>query len=105
MLQHVGVCIASSVSKSAGINGQVRCAEAASDTLYFPRLDEADEHWPGGYLELGEPSYRGRQSIVYPIRDNPSLFLKYQADCEEMHDKKLHPLLLEFWYGKKASAF
>jgi hypothetical protein len=75
------------------------------NTLYLPRLDEAGEHWPGGYLELGEPSYRGRQSIVYPIRDNPSLFLKYQADCEEIYDKKLHPLLLEFWYGKKASAF
>ena len=74
-------------------------------SLYAPHLDDRNENWPEGFLELDIPSHRGRQSIVYPLRDNPSVIVKYQADCEEIKDKRLHPLLVEFWYGKKASTF
>jgi serine/threonine protein kinase len=69
---------------------------------FLPQMNGRFELWAIGALEIDFMLYNGRQSSLYSIRNDPSLLLKYEADCDEVALDNMHPLLLDFWYGQSA---
>ena len=65
--------------------------------------DRLEELTPFGILKLGEPLYKGYESVVYTVENRPDLIIKYQAMCHDLGKPMLHPLVTDFWYSKKAN--
>ena len=67
------------------------------------------QNTPHGELVIGERIAQSKESTIYTLVNYPEFLIKYQANCYDIwgrpdrNDTVVHPLILDFWYGKDAA--
>jgi hypothetical protein len=77
--------------------------------VFTPDLGTSNsEESPIGDLTFQQIVYRGRYTIIFSVLENPKIFIKYQANCDEIgrandtNTPLVHPLLTDHWFSTDA---